>query len=80
MLGREKMREIAERVLSLSTADQTEVMIMSEDSGLTRFANSYIHQNVAERNVGLRVRTVVGRRIGVASSNDPSQEALERVV
>ena len=59
MLGRKKMREIARRVLSLSAADQTEVIIMSEDSGLTRFANSYIHQNVAERNVGLRVRTVV---------------------
>jgi PmbA protein len=80
MLGRKKMREIAERVLSLSAAEQTEVIIMSDDSGLTRFANSYIHQNVAERDVGLRVRAVVGKKIGVASSNDPSQEALERVV
>jgi len=80
MLGERKMREIAERVLSLSAASQTEVIIMSEDSGLTRFANSYIHQNVAERNVGLRVRAVVGKKIGVASSNDLSQEASERVV
>ncbi len=80
MLGERKMREIAERVLSLSAADQTEVIIMSEDSGLTRFASSYIHQNVAERDVGLRVRTVVGKKIGVASINDLSQEALERVV
>lgn len=80
MLGERKMRETAERVLSLSAANQTEVIIMSEDSGLTRFANSYIHQNVAERNVGLRVRAVVGKKIGVASSNDLSQEALERVV
>jgi len=80
MLGERKMREIAERVLSLSAVNQTEVIIMSEDSGLTRFANSYIHQNVAERNVGLRVRAVVGKKIGVASSNDLSQEALERVV
>lgn len=80
MLGRKEMREIAGRVLSLSTADQMEVMIVSEDSGLTRFANSYIHQNVAERDVGLRVRTVVGKKIGVASINDLSPEALERVV
>jgi PmbA protein len=80
MLGRRKMRDIAERVLSLSAADQTEVIIMSEDSGLTRFANSYIHQNVAERNVGLRVRAVVGKKIGVASINDLSPQALERVV
>jgi predicted Zn-dependent protease len=80
MLGRKKMREIAERALSLSAAEQTEVLIMSGDSGLTRFANSYIHQNVAERNVGLRVRAVVGKRIGVASCNDLSQGVLERVV
>jgi PmbA protein len=80
MLGERKMRDIAERVLSLSAAEQTEVIIMSDDSGLTRFANSYIHQNVAERNVGLRVRAVVGKKIGVASINDLSPEALERVV
>ncbi len=80
MLGRKKMREIAGRVLALSAAEQTEVIIMSEDSGLTRFANSYIHQNVAERNVGLRVRTVVGKKIGVASINDLGPAALERVV
>ncbi len=80
MLGERKMREIAERVLALSAAEQTEVLIMSGDSGLTRFANSYIHQNVAERNVGLKVRAVVGKKIGVTSSNDLSQKALERVV
>jgi len=80
MLGRKKMREIAGRVLALSAAEQTEVIIMSEDSGLTRFANSYIHQNVAERNVGLRVRTVVGKKIGVASINDLGPAALGRVV
>lgn len=80
MLGEKRMREIAKQVLSLSSADQTEVLIMSEDSGLTRFANSYIHQNVAERNVVLQVRAVVGKKIGVASSNDLSKEALERVV
>jgi PmbA protein len=80
MLGRKKMREIVDRVLSLSAAGQTEVIVTSEDSGLTRFANSYIHQNVAERDVGIRVRTVMGKKIGVASINDLSQEALERVV
>jgi len=79
MLGKKKMREVAERVLSLSTAEQTEVIIMSEDSGLTRFANSYIHQNVAERNAELRVRTVEGKKIGVASINDLSPQAGERV-
>jgi predicted Zn-dependent protease len=80
MLGEEKIREITDKVLSLSGADQTEVLVFSDDSQLTRFANSYIHQNVAERDVHVRVRAVVGKRIGVASTNDLSGESLERVV
>jgi len=80
MLGEKKIREITTKVLSLSQADQTEVLVFSDDSQLTRFANSYIHQNVAERNVQVRVRAVVGKRIGVASTNDLSGESLARVV
>ena len=41
---------------------------MAEDSALTRFANSEIHQNVAETNVTINLRVVVGKRVGVASS------------
>ncbi len=80
MLGEKKIREITARVLSLSQADQTEVLVFSDDSQLTRFANSYIHQNVAERNVQVRVRVVLGKRIGVASTNDLSGESLTKVV
>ena len=50
MLGERRIREITQKVLSYSKADQTEVVILASDSALTRFANSYIHQNVAERN------------------------------
>jgi PmbA protein len=80
MLGKEKIRQITAKVLSLSQADQTEVLVFSDDSQLTRFANSYIHQNVAERDVQVRVRAVVGKRIGVASTNDLSGRSLEKVV
>jgi len=80
MLGEAKIKEIAERVLALSTADQTEVVILGEENQLTRFANSYIHQNVAEKNAQIRVRAVVGRKIGVATTNDLSDEALAQAV
>jgi PmbA protein len=80
MLGEEKIREITAKVLGLSQADQTEVLVFSDDSQLTRFANSYIHQNVAERDVHVRVRAVMGKRIGVASTNDLSGESLEKLV
>ena len=79
MLGENGIKEIAGRVLTCSQADQTEVVITVQDSQLTRFANSAIHQNVAERNTRVNVRAVVGKRIGVASTNNLSPGALQRV-
>jgi PmbA protein len=78
--GKEKLQEIAGRVLELSHADQTEVLILSNDEQLTRFAANTIHQNVSERDVAVRVRVVFGTKIGVASGNDLSQEGLRQVV
>jgi len=80
MLGQEKIRKISDRILSLSTADQTEVICFGGQSELTRFANSYIHQNVAETNASVHVRVVLGKRIGVAATNDVSPDSLRRVV
>ena len=80
MLGQQKIRKISDRILSLSTADQTEVICFSGRSELTRFANSYIHQNVAETNVSVHVRVASGKRIGVAATNDVSPDSLRKVV
>src|SRR5689334_4731366 len=80
MLGEQRIREITERVLGLSDADQTEVIFFGQTSALTRFANNYIHQNVAEDNTGLTVRMVMGKKIGVANTNDLSDEGLRKVV
>ena len=51
LLGKAQFETLVGRVLAASTADQTEVLVVGSDSALTRFANSGIHQNVAERNV-----------------------------
>lgn len=80
MLGENKIREITQQVFAFSKADQTEVLLQITQSALTRFANSYIHQNVAENDTMVRVRVAYGKKIGVASSNDLSPEALKRTV
>jgi PmbA protein len=80
LLGKQGFEAVVERVLAASTADQTEIVTIGTDSSLTRFANSGIHQNVAERNVEIRVRVLVGKRSGVATTNDPSDAGLSRVV
>jgi PmbA protein len=80
LLGRARFETLADRILAASTADQTEVVVVGVDSALTRFANSGIHQNVAERDVEVRIRAIFGKRSGVAATNDLSDSALAQVV
>jgi len=80
MLGEQELKDLADRALSMSQAEQTEVLIVAPHSALTRFANNYIHQNVEQEDIDLRVRAVAGKKIGVASSNDLSDEGLRAVV
>jgi len=47
MLGQTKLKQIADKVLALSKADQTEVLLSVSEDALTRFANNHIHQNMA---------------------------------
>lgn len=79
MLGESEVRRIVDTVLNASGADQTEVEVFSNNSALTRFANNYIHQNVEHRDVDVRVRAVVGKKIGIASANETDTDALARL-
>jgi PmbA protein len=87
MLGKKRIKEITETILARSTADQTEVVVLAKDQYLTRFANSTIHQNVAETDAVVRIRVVVrspgvaeGGRIGVATTNNLDEAALARTL
>jgi PmbA protein len=80
MLGEDTIRERIQFALSLSRADQTEVVLIAETTQLTRFANSYIHQNVAREDVDFRVRVVAGKKIGIATTDDLTNGALRRAV
>ena len=52
---------------------------MADDAALTRFANSQIHQNVAETNAVVNLRFVIGKRVGVASTGRTDDEGLRRL-
>ena len=70
---------LAERALEQAMrtgATEAEALVMREDGALTRFANSQIHQNVAETNVAINLRVVRGKRVGVASSGRIDDEGL----
>jgi len=73
---------VAERAVRLATAagaTEAEALVSADRAQLTRFANSEIHQNVAETNGGLNLRVAIGKRVGVASSNRLDDEGLRRL-
>jgi len=69
LLGRERSLETVDAAVAASTADQTEAVLLTERSSLTRFAGSVVHQNMSETNAHLRIRAVLGAKIGAASDN-----------
>jgi predicted Zn-dependent protease len=71
--------KIAADVLAMCKGDQAEAIVTSSNSALTRFANNTIHQNVAEENLSVTLRVVVGKRVGIASGNDVSKSGLRRL-
>jgi len=75
-----ELERIAERVLKLSGADETEVDIGATTDALTRFANNTIHQNVAEQTLSLSVRAVVDGRTARSTTNKTDDDSLRRVV
>jgi predicted Zn-dependent protease len=66
-------------VLDHSPAGQTEALLVTLRSGLTRFADSRIHQNVAEENAELFVRVAHEGRVAGARTNTLAPAALDAV-
>src|SRR5215469_17266097 len=80
MLNKEQAGDIFNRIRKLTTADEIEVLFSGGRFALTRFANNTIHQNVAEENAIVSVRTVFGGRTARASTNKFDDESLRQVV
>src|SRR5436190_22691942 len=80
MLTHDQAAEIFSRLKKFSTADEIECLFYGGQSALTRFANNTIHQNMAEENYGVSVRTVFGGRTARATTNKFDDESLRNVV
>ena len=80
MLTREEAVDLFARLTKYSSADELEVLVYGGRSALTRFANNTIHQNVAEENHVVSVRSVFDGRTARATTNKFDDESLRRVV
>jgi PmbA protein len=78
---REQLLSIADRIIDRAPAGtEAEVTVTESATALTRFANSAIHQNVADRTLRLRLRVVRDGRSGVAEMQDAGDQAEATLV
>ncbi|HDR06581.1 MAG TPA: TldD/PmbA family protein [Candidatus Coatesbacteria bacterium] len=81
MIGRDRALEILTSAVALGGADALEAALFASETNLTRFANSYIHQNVSKQGASVTLRAVVDSdRVGMVTTNDISAEGLSRAV
>ena len=80
MLTFEQSAAIFDRIRRYSSADEVELLISGNRFALTRFANNAIHQNVADENQLISVRTNFGGRTARATTNKLDEDSLRRVV
>ena len=76
----QELLRLCDDAIAASRADQTEVVAYATDSGLTRYANNIIHQNVHESDCQITLRCVLGKRIGITSTNRVDAESLKAAV
>lgn len=79
-LGEESALEAIEFGLKESAADATEVLVLAENTSLTRFTNLAIHQNVTEIHHRVFCRTIWGKRLVIVESDNLSKEAMSEML
>ena len=80
MMGRQAALALLDKALGYSSAQETDIYLSAQDLGLSRFAGGAIHQNVAHGDVTLNVRSVAGKRLGRATTNDLSDAGVRKAV
>ena len=80
MLTQDKVQATFDRIKKFATADEVELLISGGKSALTRFANNTIHQNVAEENYQVSIRTTFGGRTARATTNKFDDDSIRRCV
>ncbi|HEY9481593.1 MAG TPA: TldD/PmbA family protein, partial [Micromonosporaceae bacterium] len=71
---------IVDMVASSGPATETEVMVDTTSLALTRFANSMIHQNVADETTTVRLVTHVDGRTVTATTTVTGDDAMQAFV
>ena len=82
-LDLERLKAVAETAVGFAVkhkVDQVQVSAFLNDSALTRFANSQIHQNVAEKSGAVAVKVILSKKIGAVRVHTLERKAAEKAV
>ena len=80
MIEREQAEKILKTVLAASTADETQVVLNSEDLALTRFNNNWIHQHLFRETYTVEIKVINQKRVGIATVNALDEASLRKGV
>lgn len=79
-MNQSEIKQICEKILGFSNADEAEVIFHQNALALTRFANNQIEQNVAENVNDVTFRGVWGKKTARVTSSKYDDESLKRLV
>lgn len=80
MLTRDQARTLIERIVKLSKADEIQVSISDSDQSNIRVADNRITTSGNERDLSVRIYSAFGKRHAVTTTNNITDEGLERAV
>jgi predicted Zn-dependent protease len=72
--------QVVDLVRAANPSAEAEVVVDTTESALTRFANSFIHQNVAESTIGVRLRLHADGRTAAGASTVVDTDGLRALV
>ncbi len=77
---RDATLQTLERILEMSPAQQTELVLEAGHESLTRFAGNRIHQNVKESDLTLSVRAIEDGHVGYGSTNHLGEQSVKHAL
>lgn len=80
LLSRDQARALTEKIIRLSRAEEIQVSLNAGDETNIRFADNRITTSGTTDDLGARISSAFGARSAVTTTNDISDEGLERAV
>lgn len=80
MSQKDQILSVLHEAMKSSSADQTELVFEGESLGYTHIAESQIQQNLTRTDCSIVARVIVGKRIGIASTNQPTVEDVKQAI